>query len=76
MDTLLNGKRPRERPCTHWQNYAEDLTWSRLGIPLAELPLVVADQDIWKSQLKLLHLQLQKGQAGKENYTELIQCFP
>ena len=24
-DALLNGKRPRERPRTRWQNYVEDL---------------------------------------------------
>ena len=41
-----------ERPS--WQNYVEDLAWSRLGIPPAELPLVAGDRDAWRSQPELL----------------------
>ena len=45
MDALPSGKRPRGRPKTRWRNYAEDLAWSRLGIPQAELPLAAGDRD-------------------------------
>ena len=44
-DALPSGKRPRWRPRTGWRNYVENLAWSRLGIPPAELPLVTAGRD-------------------------------
>ena len=54
MDALPSGKRPRWRPKTRCQIYAEDLAWSRLGIPPTELPLVAGDWNAWRSQLEPL----------------------
>ena len=48
------GRRPRGRPRTRWQDYAEDLSWSRLGIPAEHLSFVAEDPDAWRLQLKLL----------------------
>ena len=45
INALSNGKRPRGRPKTRWWNYVKDLTWSRLGIQPAKLPLVAGDRD-------------------------------
>ena len=75
MDTLPGSKRPRRRPRTRWRDYAEDLAWSRLGIPRAELPLVAKDLVPWISQFELLPPATPKGQASKEKYTELIHFF-
>ena len=49
MDALPSGKKRRGRPRTRSQNYIEDLAWSRLGIPPAQLPLVAGDLDAWRS---------------------------
>ena len=67
MDALPSGKRPRGRPRTRWQNYVEDLAWSRLGIPPAKLPLIEGGWDAWRSQLELLSPQPQKDKRAKEN---------
>ena len=67
MNALTSIKRPRGQPRTCWQNYIEDLAWSRLGIPPAKLPLVARDRDAWRSQLELLPLQPQKDKQAKEN---------
>ena len=67
MDALPSGKRPGGRPRTRWRNYVEGLTWSRLGIPPAKLPLVARDRDAWRSQLELLPPQPQKNKLAKGN---------
>ena len=72
MNALPSGKKPRGRLRTRWRNYVEDLAWSRLGIPPAELPLAAGDRDAWRPAAPAT----QKGQAGKRKYTEFIQCFP
>ena len=64
IDALPSGKRPRGRPRTCWRNYVEDLTWSRLGIPPAKLPLVAGDRDVWRIQLELLSPQSQKDKRA------------
>ena len=50
MGALPSDKRPRGQTRTHWQNYVEDLAWSRLGIPPVKLLLVAGDQDAWRFQ--------------------------
>ena len=65
MDAFPGSKRPRGQKRTRWRNYAEDLAWSRLGIPPAESPLVAKDQDAWRSQIELL--QKDKRVTGKKN---------
>ena len=67
MDALLSGKSPRGGPRTCWRNSVKDMACLRLGIPQAELPLV-ADQDVWRSQLELLPLQPQKDKRAKKNF--------
>ena len=52
---------------------AEDLAWSRLGIPAAKLPLIAGCLEIPTQAAAPV---TPKEQAGKEKYTELIQCFP
>ena len=47
-------QKPRGQPRTRWQNYVEELAWSHLGIPPAELPLVAGDRDAWRCQFELL----------------------
>ena len=48
------GRRPRGRPRTRWRDYAEYLSWSRLGIPAEHLSFVAEDRDAWRLQLELL----------------------
>ena len=48
------GRRPGGRLRTQWRDYAEDLSWSRLGIPAEHLSFVAEDQDAWRIQLDLL----------------------
>ena len=48
------GRRPRGRPRTRWQDYVEDLSWSRLGTPAEHLSFVAEDRDAWRIQLELL----------------------
>ena len=67
MDALPSGKKPKGQPRISKKNYIEDLAWSHLGIPLAELLLVAGDRDAWRSQLKLLPLQCQKDKRAKGN---------
>ena len=67
MDALPSGKRPRGRPKTRWRNYVEDLAWSRVEIPPAELLLVAKDRNAWRSQLELLPPQPQKGKRAKNS---------
>ena len=67
MNALPRGKRPRGRLRTCWKNYVEDLGWSHLGIPRAELPLVAEDRDAWRSQLELLLQQPLKEKQAKGN---------
>ena len=62
-----NGRRPRGRPRTRWQDYVEDLGWSRLGIPPKHLALVAEDRDAWKIQLELLPPQPIKEKQATEN---------
>ena len=50
------GRRPKFRPKTQWQDYVEDLSWSRLGIPADHLS-VAEDRHAWRLQLELLPLQ-------------------
>ena len=45
MDALPSGIKPKGRPRTRWRNYVEDLTWLRLEIPPAKLPLVAGNRD-------------------------------
>ena len=66
MDALPSSKRPRERPRTRWQNYVEDLAWSRLGIPRKKLRQLqkigmLGDRNRPATPETLI------GQAGKEN---------
>ena len=42
------GRRPRGRPRTRWRDYAEYLSWSRLGIPAEHLSFVAEDRDTWR----------------------------
>ena len=67
MDTFPSGKSLRGRPRVLWQNYVEDLAWSRLGISPGKLPLVAGDLDAWRFQLELLHPQPQKDKRAKRN---------
>ena len=64
MVVCASGKRSRGRPRTCWWNCAEDLAWSCLAIPLAELLIVVKDQDVCRPQLELWPPQPQ-GQVAK-----------
>ena len=71
IDALASRKRPRGRRGTRWQNYAENLAWLRIGIPLAEFPLVAKDGDAWRSPLELLPPQPQKDKRAKGNTRRL-----
>ena len=65
-DAFVSGKRPRGRPRTCSWNYVEDLSWSRLGIPRAKLPLVTGNRDTWRFQLKLLPRYPKRTSAQRE----------
>ena len=52
--SIPTGRRPRGRPRTRWRDYAEYLSWSRLGIPAEHLSFVAEDRDAWRLQLELL----------------------
>ena len=67
MDTLPRGKKSRERRGTRWRSYVEDLAWSGLGIPQAELPLIAGDWGAWTSQLELLPPKPQMDKRVKGN---------
>ena len=43
IDALPSAKKLRGRPRTRWQNYVEDLAWSRLEISPSKLILVAGD---------------------------------
>ena len=55
------SRRPRGRHRTRLRDYAEDLSWSCLGIPAEVLFFVAEDQDAWRLQLELLHPRLPQG---------------
>ena len=76
MDAIPSCKRPQVQPRTCWQNYVEDLAWSCLGIPPAELLLIAGDQDAWRSQFKLLPPQPQKNKWENENTLNYFNVFP
>ena len=77
MDTLPSGNRSRgDLELAEGIMLNLRMAWSRLGIPLAELLLVVIDWDAWRSQLELLLLQPQKDKWAKRYALNYFTVFP
>ena len=66
VDALSSGKSLEGNPELAGRIMLKS-SWSDLGIPPAELPLVAGDRDAWRCQFELLPPQPQKNKQAKEN---------
>lgn len=58
-----SGRRPKDRPRTHWRDSISLLAWEHFGVPKEELESIAGEKEAWNTLLSLLPPQFNFGEG-------------